>query len=178
MRRISIMGGLATVLLLAALPASGVVTGGCDGSVTIAGVTYGPDNDTADNPIVVPADKAGVVAGWEGSTSTPITDHTGSVGVEVGPVTLEIQSWGGANAENETSAEGTYALDSLPPFVKGLTGIYEVTATHSGTGGSCAGSVMVRLDGNAATSPVGAASIGGTLLAAAGLLAAGRGRAV
>lgn len=177
-RRLVVIGATAVGLLSVASPASAVVTGPCDGSVTIGGVTYGPGNDTEDNPIVIPEDRSGLVADWEGTTGVPIRDHVGTVGIVVGPSTIEIAPWSGANADDETEASGSYSFDSLPSFVSNLTGIYEVTATHAGTGGSCSGSVMILMEGNPLTTPVGAASVGGTLLAGAGMLLAGRGRAV
>lgn len=177
-RRLVVIGAAAAGMLSVASPASAVVAGPCDGSVTIGGITYGPENDTAQNPIVVPADRTGLAAEWEGSTGVPITDHSGEVGIVVGPATVQIADWSGENAEEETEAGGSYAVGSLPDFVANLTGLYEVTATHAGTGGSCAGSVMVLMEGNPLTTPVGAASVGGTLIAGAGMLLAGRGRAV
>ncbi|MEX2279276.1 MAG: hypothetical protein WEA76_04215 [Acidimicrobiia bacterium] len=177
-RQVKIILALAAFPLLAAMPALGSVTPPCNGSVTIGGATYGPDNDTAGNPIVIPADKSGVVAVWTATTGTPITDHSGSVGIVVGPSTVELASWNGENADLETTVEGDFSLASAPSFLQSLTGLYEVTATHSGNGGSCDGSVMVKLEGNAATTPVGAASIGGTVAAALGLAFAGRGKAV
>ncbi|MFP5332930.1 MAG: hypothetical protein ACLGHX_11305 [Acidimicrobiia bacterium] len=177
MRRVVVIAVTVGASMILTLPAVAVVTGPCDGSVTVGGVTYGPENDTPDDPIVVPADRAGVVADWEGTTGVPITDHSGAVGIVVGPVTVEIADWSGENADQETRASGMYDLGSLPGFVSNLTGLYEVSGTHSGTGGSCAGSVMVLLEGNPLSSPVGAASAGGALLAAIGTVLAGRGRA-
>lgn len=177
LRRLAVFGGVIGAGLLLALPAGAVVVGPCDGSVTIGGVTYGPENDTPENPIVVPEDRSGLVAEWEGSTGVPITDHSGAVGVVIGPVTVELADWSGENADEETDAAGSYELGSLPTAVANLTGLYEVTASHSGTGGSCEGSVMVLLEGNPLTTPVGATSVGGALLAGVGMVLAGRGRA-
>lgn len=177
-RRLAVIGAAAMGVLLVAAPASAVVTGPCDGSVTIAAVTYGPENDTPENPIVVPAERSGLTAEWEGSTGVPITNHSGQVGIVVGPTTVQIADWSGENADEETEASGSYQFASLPTFVTNLTGLYEVTATHAGTGGACAGSVMVLMEGNPLTTPVGAASVGGMLLAGAGMFLAGRGQAV
>ncbi|MDX1447591.1 MAG: hypothetical protein R3246_00895 [Acidimicrobiia bacterium] len=174
MRRAVLIAAVGGWMLLA-VPASAVIEGPCDGSVTIGGVTYGPENDTPDDPIVVPAERSGVTADWEATTGTPITDHAGTVGIVVGPVTIEIADWNGENAENETDASGSYDLASLP--VTNLTGLYEVTGSHSGEGGTCSGSVMVLLEGNPLSNPVGAASVGGLLLAGVGTVLAGRGRA-
>jgi len=173
----TVLGVTALLVLWGSTAAFASKTGPCDGSVTIDGVRYDSTNDTADDPIVVPADKGGVTASWEGTTGTPITNHSGSVSVVVGPIPIEIASWAGTNSDMEVSASGTYDLADIPDFVKSLTGLYEVHAEHSGDGGTCEGTVMVKLDGNGLTSPVGAVSAAGAVLMAAGLFFAGRGRA-
>lgn len=157
-----------------AIPAFGSVSGPCDGEVTIGGITYGPENDSLDDPIVIPADRSGLTAAWSGTTGSPITDHSGHVGIVVGPMTVQIGEWAGANDELETAASGTYAFDGAPGIVRDLTGVYEVSAVHAGSGGSCEGTVMVRMEGNAATTPAGAISIGGTIASLLGLVMAGR----
>jgi len=161
------------VLMLIAGPASAGIEGPCDGSVSIGGRTYGPGNDTAADPIVV-ADVSGLVAQWQGSTTGPITDHSGEIGVVVGPGTVRIASWGGANEELETAASGTYAVDeareALPVDVVGL---YELRGSHTGEGGSCKGSVMVRVEGDPLTTPIGAGSTAVAVLAGVGVGLAG-----
>lgn len=151
-------------------------SGPCSGSATINGVRYDHRNDTADNPIVIPEDKEGVVVSWEGSTGNPITNHNGSVSVVLGPIPIEVTDWEGANANNETTANGDYNLSDLPDFLKSVTGLYEVTAKHSGTGGTCEGDVMVLLEGNGLATPIGAGSLAGTVITAVGLLFSGRGK--
>lgn len=169
------MGSVLLVLPLSGAALAGM-QGPCDGSVTIDGRTYGPDNDTADDPIVVP-DEPGLVASWTGSTGVVITDHTGKIGLVVGPATVPIDTWGGENAEQEVSAAGDYAVDearaAMPMKVVGL---YELKGSHSGQGGTCSGNAMVLVEGAPLTTPVGAGAAAGTLLALGGLVLAGRPR--
>lgn len=159
-----------------AAPASADVSGPCDGKVTIDGVTYTPANDTAADPIVVPADAA--TAEWEGTTGVAITDHTGRLGVVVGPGSVPIASWSGENADLETSASGVYDIgDARAELPVDLVGLYELTGTHSGSGGTCTGTAMVRIEGTPLTTPVGAAAAAVTLLSLIGLGLVGAGAA-
>lgn len=180
MRALLIAGGAAVVLLFLLAPAASAwVTGPCDGSVAIDGRTYGPANDTPANPIVVPAQE-GLVAEWQGSTGTTvIRNHSGWVGVAIGPAIISPPDWhwSGENAGGETSAAGSTSLDAAWELLPvDLVGLYEVQAAHAGEGGSCAGMAMVRLEGNPLGTPVGAAAAAGTLLSAAGVVVAARGR--
>lgn len=178
-RRLGIVTGLAIIAALFTFPAValGVIDGPCSGTVTIDGEEYDESNDTADNPIVIP-DKSGLIAAWTGQTDNPITNHNGSVGIVIGPTTWEIEDWEGENADNETSADGDYAVDDAKDFLPfDLVGLYELSGSHSGDGGTCDGSVMLLIEGNAATTPIGAASIVGTLAAGTGVVMAGRKKA-
>lgn len=167
---------VAAALMLTVRPAYAAVSGPCDGSVTIDGVRYTSANDSPSNPIVIP-DEPDLVASWEGSTTTPITDHTGDIGVVVGPATVVLETWGGPNAEESTSSSGDYSVDEARAQLPvDLVGLYEVTAHHAGTGGACEGSVMILIEGNPLTTPAGAGAGAGTLLAAVGVTLAGRRR--
>lgn len=158
--------------LAVAGPASANVSGPCDGRVTIDGVTYTPANDTPGDPIVVPADAR--TAEWEGTTGVPITDHTGRLGVVIGPGSVQIASWGGENADLETSAAGAYDVgDARGELPVDLVGLYELTGMHSGSGGTCAGSAMVLIEGSPLTTPAGAGAAAVTVLSLLGLAAAG-----
>ncbi len=162
--------------LAAAAPALAGVTGPCDGQVTIDGVTYTTANDTADAPIVVPADAE--TAAWEGRTDGPITDYTGELRVVVGPGSVRIADWAGENADLQTSDEGDYAIDEARDQLPvDLVGLYEVTGSHAGEGGTCDGSVMVRVEGSPLTTPLGAGAAAVGLLSLVGLAAAGAGGA-
>ena len=176
--RFGVVMGAAAMLVIAFAGVAGAgKSGPCEGSATIDGVRYDHTNDTAEDPIVVPEEKDGVIVAWEGSTGSPITDHTGSVSVLVGPIPIEVADWGGANADMEVTASGQYDMTRLPEFLKSVTGLYEVQAEHSGQGGTCEGTVMVLLEGNGLATPIGAGSVVGTVLTGIGLLFAGRGRA-
>lgn len=172
-RRLLLGAVVVGAVLLVPVVAGASVSGPCDGSVTIGGVTYTPANDTAANPIVVP-DQPGLIASWQGTTGPPITDFAGDVGVVVGPFTVVIADWSGPNEDEETSSSGDYAVDEARGLVP--VGLYEMTATHTGTGGTCTGTVMVLIEGNPLTTPVGAGAAVGTLATGLGLVAAGRGR--
>jgi hypothetical protein len=177
-RNVLMASMLLGALFLFPATALGVIEGPCSGSVTIDGVTYTEANDSADDPIVIP-DEPGLIASWTGQTDNPITNHQGRVGIVIGPTTVEIEDWGGANAEEATSASGDYAVDDAKDFLPfDLVGLYELEGSHSGDGGTCEGSVMVLIEGNAATSPVGIASIVGTLAAGTGVVMAGRRKGV
>ncbi len=168
----------ATTLLLIGTAAQAAVEGGCSGTVTIGGEIYTENNDSASNPIVIP-DEADLTASWTGTTgSNVITDYTGELGVVVGPATIVFADWVGANDAEATASQGTYAIDDARDELPvNLVGLYEVSGFHRGTGGSCEGSVMIELEGNPLTNPVGAASTAGALLALAGVFAAGRAKA-
>jgi len=164
---------LVTFVLLAlvgiAAVANASVTGGCTGSAVVDGITYGPNNDTAANPIVIPLDKSGVTAAWEGSVPFQNTNDHGTASMVFGPWTVQIAEWGGANSEDKRSASGTYSLDDLTaklPVSKSLVpaGLYEVTVTHAADGGQCKGTVMVQIKGDLLSSPVGIGTVAGTVV--------------
>jgi hypothetical protein len=151
------------------------VTGGCTGSVVIDGTTYTPANDSAANPIVVPIDKSGVVATWEGSVPFANTNHHGSIGIVVGPWDINIADWGGANPDDTRSANGTYSLDEFKdqfPVAESLIprGLYELSGTHTADGGTCNAHVMVKIEGNPLSSPLGIATVAGTVITGLTLL--------
>lgn len=174
-RRSALAAGVACVWAVVTATAAGAsVTGPCDGSVTIDGVTYGPDNDSTSDPIVVPADAS--EASWEGTTGTPITDHRGQLEVVLGPGAVEIASWSGENADREVRAEGTHSITATRAELGvDLVGVYVLRGRHEGTGGACTGSVVVRLEGSPLSTPVGQGAAAATLLGLAGVAAAGAG---
>lgn len=157
--------------------AGAAVDGPCTGTVEIDGITYTPENDSADNPIVIP-DKPNLVATWTGSTTTgPITDHVGEIGLVIGPATVVIEDWAGENAEETSSAGGEYAVDDAREFLPfDVVGLYEVEGFHNGNEATCQGGAMVLIEGSPLSTPLGAGAAAGTLIAAAGLVMAGRGR--
>ena len=78
---VAAIGFFATVPVL---PAGAGVTGPCEGTATIDGVVYDASFDTADNPIVVPAKRAGLRIPYSGSIGVQNTNYLGAVGVVVG----------------------------------------------------------------------------------------------
>jgi len=163
-----------TGLLLLPTVANADVTGGCTGVVFIDGVEYGPQNDTPDNPIVVP-DRAGVTADWAGEVPFANTNFAGEAGIVVGPTTIRFASWAGANTEDIRQAAGTYSLDELKaelPVDVGVAGIYQVKGFHEADGGRCTGMVFVKFEGNPLETPLGVVAVVGIIISALGLFTA------
>jgi hypothetical protein len=173
---IAVTGAVLAFPLAAAAGAG--IEGPCDGSVTIGGSTYGPANDTPANPIVVP-DEPGLTAQWQGSTGVVIKDHSGSVGIQVGPFTIAPADWrwSGPNEEEATSASGTTSIDEAKALLPlDIVGVYEVRGTHAGDGGACEGMALVRVEGNPLSTAPGAGAAVGLAGSAVGLGFAARGR--
>lgn len=161
----------AIVVVAAASPASAGIEGPCNGRATIAGKTYTPANDTPSNPIVVP-NQPGLLADWEGTTSVVITHHKGKIGLVLGSAVIGIASWGSENEDRDTSATGLYPIDDFwAKLPIDIVGLYVLAGEHKGEGGTCTGMVMVKIEGNPLGSPVGIASLVGTVLALIGVIA-------
>lgn len=161
--------------------ASASMTGGCTGSVVIDGVTYGPENDTTANPIVVPIDQSGVVAAWQGAVPFQNTNDHGSLGIVLGPWTVKVADWGGENPSDERSASGTYSLDDfvseLPVSASIIPrGLYELSGSHEADGGRCEANVMVEIRGGLLDGPIGIGTVVGTAVTGLMLIGAAFGR--
>jgi hypothetical protein len=153
------------VLLGGAAPAAAEFTTneiGCAGSAVITGddgstVTV----DAADAKATVPS---GGSAAYQGSVGTVTHHHSGSIDVAVGPASVELGSWSSANDGNESTKAGTKelpaALGDLPP------GKYELTGSHQGDEGRCAGRMTLEVAGSIVGSPI---SAGTSVLALIGL---------
>ena len=162
------------VLILPTTALAGI-DGGCTGSVVIDGKTYGPNNDTVDNPIVVPIEKDGLVANWEGQVPFDNRNHQGNLGIVVGPFTIQIADWGGPNDGNDQGNSGSYSIeefrDLFPvPLALIPRGVYQLSGEHSADGGKCTGTVMVELQGSGT---VGIASVAGAGVTFLTMLGAG-----
>ena len=171
-RRIGMTIGATCGLLLLAFPAGAAVTGGCTGEATIDGVTYGPDNDTPSNAIVVP-DRDDALATWSGQVPFANTDFDGTAGVRVGPGIITVADWEGANPDDIRGAAGDYSLGDLKaalPVDVGVAGIYEVRVTHEADGGACEANVFVKFEGNPLGTPLGIVTAIGLLLSLLGLV--------
>ena len=157
-----VLGAIVSVLILPAGALAGI-EGGCTGSVVVDGNTYGPDNDTVGDPIVVPIEKEGVVANWEGKVTFDNENNQGELGIVVGPFTIQIASWGDPNTANSQGNSGSYSIDEFKdefPVPESLIprGVYQLSGTHTADGGTCTGMVMVKLEGSGT---VGIASVVG-----------------
>ncbi len=167
--RIGVAALIAAAILLLPAVAHAGIDGGCTGSVEIEGITYGPDNDGVSNPIVVPIDKDGVVANWQAEVPFENKAHSGRLGVVVGPWTIRVNDWGDANEGDDRDNSGTYSVDEFKdqfPVPEWLIprGVYQLSGEHRASGGTCTGSVMVKLEGASAVGIAGALGAGITLI--------------
>jgi hypothetical protein len=153
---------------LAAEPAGATLSQGCtiaaastDGSGDELGTLTGPATSSPDQPFVV--DRAGDVA-WEGTA--PLIE-SGTYGLSV----FGLPIWGGefTNEDGLTSASGTVKVADVLPV--DLVGLYEVSGSVKGEGGTCEGSAWVKLAGDPLTSIPGLVGIVLTVLGAIGVLA-------
>lgn len=178
-----IAGFLAGVLAANAAPADAGVTGGCEGSADFSADSVGPytpDNDTTDNPVIVPkAD--GNIASWKGSVPGENKGFSGNVEIRVGPVWIEVADWGepdhdGSNVDDERSDDGEYNMDELWDVLpKNIAqGIYEARAKHSASGVDCTAQFFVKFEGNALESPIVIVTIVLLIIFLVMLLLAGR----
>ncbi len=167
--------GIVGAFIVTPTAAQAAIEGDCTGSATIDGVTYGPNNDTPANPIVVPIDRDGVIADWSASVGFENKNHHGELGIVIGPWTIRIAKWEGSNEQDKRGNSGQYNLDDLKeqiPVPANLIprGIYEVSGSHEASGGSCQGRVMVELAGDLFSSPLGIATVAGTVVTGLTLL--------
>jgi hypothetical protein len=149
MRRIVVMGALVltSIGVLAGSAAAAPLDGGCSGTArSLAGggaqvdTLTGPDaaTGTKDNPFEVDYD--GTVA-YQG-TGPVITDHKWKVGVFGVPV----KTGGDDNEGKKNTTNGTETVKDYLPFR--VAGLFYVSGDITGTGGGCAGSGWVKLEGN------------------------------
>ena len=151
LRRLALIALPALILLLPASANAFPLTN-CTLTITsfdangnqLAAATNGADDATQANPFVVDWD--GTVA-WTGTMGSQlITNHHWSVSVFNIPTPL---SGGDANAGGKKDGAGTIQVGENLPFK--LVGLFYVSGQISGTGGDCAGSGWMKLNG----SPVG-----------------------
>lgn len=173
MRLIAGTGMLVMLGLLAASPASAKISGTYEGTATIDGTTYDPSFDTEDNPIVVPADRAGLRIPYSGSVTMTNSNYLGAVGVVVGPFTINVADWGLDENVDDTRATDPGAVYVLGSDFDNLVGIYKLTAFHDADGGNCDATAMVKLEGEVLSTPVGAGATAGAAITGVGLVAAG-----
>ena len=173
-RRVAVAGAFAaTLLLLVAAPATAGIKGNCSGSATIDGIKYDASYDTADNPIVVPADREGLRIPYEGSVDMENTNHLGAVGIVIGPVTVNVADWGLEENPDDVRATTPGAIYVLGNELNNIVGIYQLTAFHDADGGNCDADARVKLEGDPLSTPIGAGATAGLVVTAAGTAAAG-----
>jgi len=156
--------GMAVALTMVAGPAAADISGDCtaaDNFGVIDGIRYTPDNDTPDNPIILP-DRAGVVVPYQGKVTAKIENHSGRITMPIGPAPITLgRPWSHPNTGGDLDAAGSYPLDDLYDKVPvDIVGLYRVEGTHSGKGGSCSGFALVLFEGGLFSSPVGMAGAG------------------
>jgi len=156
------------VPVLAADPSGATLSEGCtlsatssDASGTQVGSITGPASSSPDAPFVV--DRKGEVA-WQGSA--PLIAK-GTYGLSV----FGLPVWGGefTNDDGKTSADGTVKVADILPV--DLVGVFQVSGSVKGEGGSCEGSAWVKLAGDPVTSIPGLAGIALAVLGGLGVLA-------
>ena len=119
----------------------------------------GANDSTQDDPFEV--DWEGSVV-WDGTTNVVIKNYTYSISVFNVPTPLQ---GGGTNDDENTQGDGTVGVAANSPFR--AAGLYFVSGTYNGEGGSCTGSGWFRLLGD----PVGTVPwIAGVALVVIGLL--------
>jgi hypothetical protein len=162
-------------VLLTAAPAAAVFTTntiGCAGSAVITDGATTVQANADDTVIKLP--KQGSAA-YQGSISTVTHNQSGSIKLKVGVVSIPMGSWSGKNDSNLSSSAGVKklpaALGSVPP------GKYDLTGSHRGDEGSCAGHATVEIGGSPLASPAALGSLGLTALTGVGLLAAFKAKA-
>jgi hypothetical protein len=155
-----------------ASPASATVTGGCQGSGTIAGTTYDAAALDPASPITIP-DQADVA--YQGSVPLPAgTDraYSGHIDLKLplgGSVT--VADWSGTSQKTGDSGTFHYSVPSVVP--RGVTIPADGSHTQAGMAAPCTGAFSIKLDGGPLDSPVPTgAAVGGTLIAGAALVSA------
>jgi len=155
---------LAGSLWAAATPASAVVTGGCTGSGTFEKGTKARGSFTESAEKIPPGTVIEIPledrVHWTGTVPVPATDRqiSGYVAVKLpspfGHVTID--SWGGQSGKNTNSGVKHYTLPSLVP--RGT--VFYVYGTHvDGNGATCAGFVLIKVEGGAFGTPLTAISL-------------------
>jgi hypothetical protein len=180
MRRILGVGVMAAAAVLwLAAPAGAEITRdtiGCSATATVTGddgsaVTV----DAASQSVKIPRGDSAV---WKGEINKVTHDHTGSVDLKLGPLSINLGKWGPtANGQNAGTKDG---LKDIPAIIKQFPSVkWKLTGFHKGIEGQCEGEVIVEVEGSAAsTAAAGVAALAGTAAAAAGLVQATRPKSV
>lgn len=161
-RRLLIAGATAIALGLAVAgpaeagssnPAStsppGISLTGCSGSgtslsssgTTLQTATAPRPPTSSSHPVLV--EPNGTVT-YQGSSSAVITNNSWHIKV----AGITVKSGGGKNSSHKTAKSGTEKVSSYLPFT--ITGLAYVSGSLTGDGGSCTGSMWIKLAGNPA----------------------------
>jgi hypothetical protein len=171
----SLTGLAALALMLTAAPAGAEITRdtiGCSATATVTGddgaaVTV----DASARSVTIPR---GDSALWRGEINKVTHDHSGSVDLKLGPLSINLGRWGPtANDANRGIQEG---LKDVPAVIRQFPSVkWKLTGFHKGTEGQCEGEVTVQVESSpASTAAAAVAALAGTAAAAAGLVAAAR----
>ncbi len=143
----------------------GVVLNGCSGNGTsktpsgalIQSATAPNPPSSQSHPLLV--NPKGTVT-YSGRSNSVIRNHSWSIKVDG----ITVKTGGSANAAGKTVDQGTVKVKDYLPVR--ITGLFYVSGSVSGSGGSCSGSVWVKVTG----SPVGTVPwFVGIVFAAAGV---------
>jgi hypothetical protein len=147
---------------------------GCSATATVTGDDGAPVTvDAAGKSVTIPRGDSAV---WRGTSNKVTHDHSGSVDLKLGPVSINLGRWGPTgNDQNQSTKEG---LKDIPAVIRQFPSVkWKVTGFHRGTEGQCEGEVTVEVEGSAAsTAAAGVAALAGTAAAAAGVVQAARPR--
>ncbi|MEA2717948.1 MAG: hypothetical protein QOI99_2265 [Actinomycetota bacterium] len=166
---------IALLVLCSVSPAGAEMTHdtiGCSGTATVTGddgsaVTV----DAAATSVKIPR---GDSAAWKAASNKVTHDHSGSVDLALGPLSINLGRWGPTGNDGDKSTVG--GLKELPAVVRLFPSVrWKVSGRHKGTEGGCEGEITVEVEGStASTAAAGAAALAGTAAAAAGLVQATR----
>jgi hypothetical protein len=170
----ALMLGMVLTVLLSAPAGAEVTRGSCVGQAEFPSKTT-DRTLTADRPrssvFLVPKEETVAYAGTLSEGAQPFDSPVpfeGGISVQLPRTTWQIVSWGGESTQ--VSADGLYTY-SIPSFVPGGTGEFEVTGWHTQGEVDCAVVVTVALDGE--PGPAALVAAAGTAVFGAGVFAAG-----
>lgn len=127
----------------------GIALTGCSGNgmslsssgLTLQTATAPNPPSSSSHPVLV--DPKGTVT-YQGSSRTVITNNSWHIKV----AGITVKSGGGKNASRKTAKSGTEKIKDYLPFK--ITGLAYVSGSFTGDGGSCSGSMWIKIAGNPA----------------------------
>ncbi|MEN8112850.1 MAG: hypothetical protein ABFS21_00565 [Actinomycetota bacterium] len=168
------MLGMLLTLALAAPASAESIRGDCVGSATFpskADDTVLSSDRPKSDVFLVPKDETVAYEGALSEGAQPLDSpvpYEGGVQVKLPRYTWSVSHWGGTS--DQVAADGTHTY-SIPGFVPGGTGEFELTAFHTQGDADCAVVVTIQLDGE--PGPAALVAAAGTVVFGAGMLAAG-----